>query len=143
MLIVEEDGKEKKVRASFFCLLFSQREKQSVLIAMRVHPFPSRTRKLSSSAPKILVWRRTGKIGNADTNREVWSDQTRPLSYSSIAQLVEHAAVNRRVVGSSPTWGAMMKKACRHGDVAANLSKLGTENRRYGPLAQLVRATGS
>ena len=27
--------------------------------------------------------------------------------YSSIAQLVEHAAVNRRVVGSSPTWGAI------------------------------------
>ena len=26
--------------------------------------------------------------------------------YSSIAQLVEHAAVNRRVVGSSPTGGA-------------------------------------
>ena len=25
---------------------------------------------------------------------------------SSIAQSVEHAAVNRRVVGSSPTWGA-------------------------------------
>ncbi len=29
--------------------------------------------------------------------------------YSSIAQLVEHAAVNRRVVGSSPTWGAICK----------------------------------
>ena len=28
------------------------------------------------------------------------------LTYSSIAQSVEHAAVNRRVVGSSPTWGA-------------------------------------
>ena len=27
-------------------------------------------------------------------------------TYSSIAQSVEHAAVNRRVVGSSPTWGA-------------------------------------
>ena len=26
--------------------------------------------------------------------------------FSSIAQSVEHAAVNRRVVGSSPTWGA-------------------------------------
>ena len=26
--------------------------------------------------------------------------------HSSIAQSVEHAAVNRRVVGSSPTWGA-------------------------------------
>ena len=32
--------------------------------------------------------------------------------YSSIAQLVEHAAVNRRVVGSSPTWGAILK--CCH-----------------------------
>ena len=43
-----------------------------VLIAVRVHPFPSRTRKLSSLAPKILVWRRTGKIGNANTgNRTV------------------------------------------------------------------------
>jgi hypothetical protein len=29
-----------------------------------------------------------------------------PDIYSSIAQSVEHAAVNRRVVGSSPTWGA-------------------------------------
>ena len=28
--------------------------------------------------------------------------------YSSIAQLVEHAAVNRRVVGSSPTGGAII-----------------------------------
>ena len=26
--------------------------------------------------------------------------------YSSIAQLVEHSAVNRRVTGSSPVWGA-------------------------------------
>ena len=38
-----------------------------VLIAVRVHPFPSRTRKLSSLAPKILAWRRAGKIGNANT----------------------------------------------------------------------------
>ena len=30
----------------------------------------------------------------------------RSARYSSIAQLVEHAAVNRRVVGSSPTGGA-------------------------------------
>ena len=45
---------------------------QSVLIRARVHPFPFRTRKLSSLLPKILVWRRTGKIGNADTkNRTV------------------------------------------------------------------------
>ena len=46
--------------------------KKSVLIRARVHPFPFRTRKLSSLLPKILVWRRTGKIGNADMkNRTV------------------------------------------------------------------------
>ena len=28
--------------------------------------------------------------------------------FASLAQSVEHAAVNRRVVGSSPTWGAMI-----------------------------------
>ena len=37
-----------------------------------------------------------------------WEDKSMPtLLYSSIAQSVEHAAVNRRVVGSSPTWGAL------------------------------------
>ena len=42
---------------------------KSVLIAVRVHPFPSRTRQLSSLAPKILGWRRPGKIGSADTKK--------------------------------------------------------------------------
>ncbi len=79
---------------------------ESVLIAVRVHLFPSRTQKLSSPAPKILGWRRPGKIGNADTNEGVWSTRPDPFPYSSLAQLVEHAAVNRRVVGSSPTGGA-------------------------------------
>ena len=32
-------------------------------MAMRVHPFPSRTRKLSSSTLTILGWKRPGKIG--------------------------------------------------------------------------------
>ncbi len=36
---------------------------------------------------------------------------TRFRTYSSIAQSVEHAAVNRRVVGSSPTWGAILRKS--------------------------------
>ena len=43
---------------------------KSVLIAVRVHPFPSRTRQLSSLAPKILGWRRPGKIGSADISKE-------------------------------------------------------------------------
>ena len=36
---------------------------------MRVHPFPFRTRKLSSPVPTILVWRRTGKIGQCQHGR--------------------------------------------------------------------------
>ena len=42
---------------------------QLVLIRARVHPFPSRTRKLSSLLPTILGWRRPGKIGSANTER--------------------------------------------------------------------------
>ena len=34
-----------------------------VFLTVRVHLFPFRTQKLSSPVPKILVWRRTGKIG--------------------------------------------------------------------------------
>ena len=37
-----------------------------VLIAVRVHLFPSRTQKLSSHAPTILGGRLPGKIGNAN-----------------------------------------------------------------------------
>ena len=68
-----------------------------MLIAVRVHPFPSRTRKLSSLAPKILGGQLPGKIGR------------RQHLYSSLAQSVERAAVNRVVVGSSPTRGAKKK----------------------------------
>ena len=39
-----------------------------VLIAMRVHLFPSRTQKLSSYAPTIVAGRLAVKIGNANTN---------------------------------------------------------------------------
>ena len=41
---------------------------------MRVHLFPSRTQKLSSSAPTILGGRLPGKIGNAntETSTEMW-----------------------------------------------------------------------
>ena len=37
-----------------------------------------------------------------------WEVRTMPI-YASLAQSVEHAAVNRRVVGSSPTGGAKEK----------------------------------
>ena len=40
-----------------------------VLIRARVHPFPFRTRQLSSFLLTILGWRRPGKIGSANTER--------------------------------------------------------------------------
>ena len=67
----------------------------SVTIAKGNHLYPSRTQKLSLSAPMVLSWTRLGRVGR------------RRIFHSSIAQSVEHAAVNRRVVGSSPTGGAI------------------------------------
>ena len=61
---------------------------------MRVHPFPSRTRKLSSFVLKILGGWLPGKISRCRHN------------YCLLAQSVEHAAVNRRVVSSSLTEAA-------------------------------------
>ena len=72
-----------------------------VLIAVRVHPFPSRTRKLSSLAPKILGGQLPGKIGRCQ------------LIFALIAQSVEHAAVNRGVTGSSPVRGAKKERSNR------------------------------
>ena len=63
-------------------------------MAQRSHPFPFRTRKLSSVAMMILGWRRPGKL-----------IQCRHL-YSSLAQSVEHSAVNRVVACSSQAGGA-------------------------------------
>ena len=41
-----------------------------VLMTLRVHPFPCRTRKLSSVVPKILDWWRSGKIGRRQHERD-------------------------------------------------------------------------
>ena len=51
--------------------------------------------------------------------QRVWR-RSNPLKFASLAQQVEHAAVNRRVVGSNPTGGAS-KRYCRHDIVAAIL----------------------
>ena len=65
-----------------------------VTIAWRIHLFSFRTQKLSFSAPKVLVGWLTGRIGRCHI---IFLD-------SSAA---EHPAVNRRVVGSNPTRGAI------------------------------------
>ena len=84
-------------------------------LAVRVHLFPFRTQKLSSSVPKILGWKRPGKIGRCQHKRSEkcanahFSPFSFKTKYSSLAQSVERAAVNRVVVGSSPTGGAKTK----------------------------------
>ena len=55
--------------------------------------------------------------------------------------MVEHSAVNRRVVGSSPTGGATKGEPPSE-KVAAHFF-YSESQRRLGPLAQLVRADGS
>ena len=59
-------------------------------------------------------------------------------TYAAIAQSVEHAAVNRGVVGSSPTGGA------REWTVTITVAvRFILSGNKLGPLAQLVRAAGS
>ena len=55
----------------------------------RFHLFPFRTQQLSSVVPKILGWRRPGKIG-------------RCRHFALLAQLVEQLTLNQRAQGSSP-----------------------------------------
>ena len=74
-----------------------------------------------SEGPPVPIPNTEVKLSCAEnTWREAaWKDRSSPTPgkesllspalYSSIAQSVEHATVNRRVVGSSPTWGAMLR----------------------------------
>ena len=59
--------RREKFSKVFFAYFLFRKKVKLVLIRARVHPFPFRTRKLSSLLPKILVWRRIGKIGSANT----------------------------------------------------------------------------
>ena len=63
-------------------------------MTQRSHPFPFRTRKLSSAVLMILGGRLPGKVSR------------RRILYSSLAQSVERMTVNHDVAGSSPAGGA-------------------------------------
>ena len=65
-------------------------------MARRSHPFPYRTRKLSFSAPMVVGTRVPVRVGRC---------QAVILMFRS-SSVVELSAVNRSVVGSSPTCGA-------------------------------------
>ena len=91
-------------------------------------PIPNTEVKLTSADNTCLE---TDWKDRSTPTQRVWRKSS-PLNFASLAQQVEHAAVNRRVVGSNPTGGAK--------GIAATLV---TAILILGPLAQLVRATGS
>ena len=77
-------------------------------IAEKTHLFPYRTQKLSSHTPKVLGWGRPGRIGSCRILKILSAHANGLIGiYASLAQQVEHSAVNRSVVGSSPTRGAI------------------------------------
>ena len=94
----------------------------------------------NGEGPPVPIPNTEVKLTSADntcleTDREDRSMPTQRIrlcesfAYASLAQQVEHAAVNRRVVGSSPTGGAtatVLPSRYRGGNIF------------YGPLAQLV-----
>ena len=99
----------------------------------------------NAEGPPVPIPNTEVKLSSAENTclETDWKDRSMPtqepalrcrFSYASLAQSVEHAAVNRSVVGSSPTGGAR-KRECRR--------NRGGIYPYYGPLAQLVRATGS
>ena len=71
-------------------------------------PIPNTAVKLSSAENTCLAtdW----KDRSMPTQKRLRCSQ-RSLAYASLAQSVEHAAVNRGVVGSSPTGGAIKRDA--------------------------------
>ena len=77
-----------------------------MVMAKGFHLFPSRTQKLRPSAPMVLGWTRPGRVGRRRIPKESGVEILRfPIFLSS--SMAEHSAVNRVVVGSSPTWGAI------------------------------------
>ena len=58
--------------------------------------------------PPVPIPNTVVKLTSAENTwlETAWEDRKMPTQSASLAQSVEHAAVNRRVVGSSPTGGA-------------------------------------
>ena len=65
-------------------------------------PIPNTEVKLTSAENTCLE---TDREDRSMPTQRVWR-KSNPLNFASLAQQVEHAAVNRRVVGSNPTGGA-------------------------------------
>ena len=98
-----ESGRSREARAEGeefeedCCSIFRDRAKESVIITQRVHPYPFRTRKLSSAVPIVLYWRRCGRVG-----RGRHRDLRRLRAHGGVAQMGEHLPCKQGVMGSNP-----------------------------------------
>ena len=103
----------------------------------RSHLFPSRTQKLRSIVPKILGWRRPGKIGRCRPFSFSWAKALRICGRTCSAKA--HKRFSVRPLGqaakTAPSHGAIV------GSIPAGVTKTGlrqTPQPPYAPLAQLV-----
>ena len=65
-----------------------------MFLPQRVHLFPFRTQKLSSAEPKILAWRRAGKIGHCrHIYRETWVRRWHAVSVSLVYLLLLYSSL--------------------------------------------------
>ena len=70
---------------------------KSVILTQRVHPYPFRTRKLSSAVPRVLRRKQRGRVGHGRHRIPDASTQ-----YGGVAQLGEHLPCKQGVMGSNP-----------------------------------------
>ena len=88
-----------RVRISYGSPLWATKEKKIVGV-------------YSDEGPPVPIPNTAVKLISAENTwgAAPWEDRATPtFLYASIAQSVEHAAVNRGVTGSSPVWGATEK----------------------------------
>ena len=67
---------------------------------------------VNGEGPPVPIPNTEVKLTSAENTwlETAWEDRKMPTQFASLAQSVEHAAVNRRVVGSSPTVGAKERR---------------------------------
>ena len=76
---------------------------ESVILTQRVHPFPFRTRKLSSAVPIVLCWGRHGRVGHGRHRISLRNAYPmREKHHGGVAQLGEHLPCKQGVMGSNP-----------------------------------------
>ena len=86
-----------------------------MLIRARVHPFPSRTRKLSSLLLTILGWRRPGKIGSANTKPTTFVVGF-AFCFQSLSRVVRDIRFSTSCGTRQARWSL-----CANGDVRGNV----------------------